>query len=158
MRPFDTMVFRIRLLLLAVALGLMGMGVKNDQQAKTSVSKPTRILSREAPRTAQVAGSGNLGPVAPVVPVLLPLGAAHPDAGIAALSLKVARQACRFDEADAWLVNGSNVRVLSGGNPKLLPGLPTHALAARSQLGCCANCPPNPVRGHHCVNALNVSS
>jgi hypothetical protein len=34
-------------------------------------------------------------------------------------------QTGRFGDADAWLVNGSNTRVLPGGNLKLLPGMPT---------------------------------
>jgi hypothetical protein len=32
---------------------------------------------------------------------------------------------CRFGDADAWLVNGSKVRVLPGGDLRVLPGLPT---------------------------------
>jgi hypothetical protein len=54
MSPFGATVFRIRLLLLAVALGLMGVGPnKKDQQAKTSLSNAARVLSREAPRTTR---------------------------------------------------------------------------------------------------------
>jgi hypothetical protein len=36
---------------------------------------------------------------------------------------------CTFGDADAWLVNGANVRVTAGGNLKVAAGLPTeHAL------------------------------
>lgn len=36
---------------------------------------------------------------------------------------------CAFGDADAWLVNGGNVRVMTGGNLKVAAGLPTeHAL------------------------------
>jgi hypothetical protein len=32
---------------------------------------------------------------------------------------------CRFGDADAWLVNGSRIRILPSGNLKVSPGLPT---------------------------------
>src|SRR4051794_21943312 len=32
---------------------------------------------------------------------------------------------CAFGEADAWWVNGANVRVIPGGNLKVAAGLPT---------------------------------
>ena len=32
---------------------------------------------------------------------------------------------CAFGDADAWLVNGRSVRVMPGGNLKVVPGLPT---------------------------------
>jgi hypothetical protein len=36
---------------------------------------------------------------------------------------------CAFGNADAWMVNGANVRVMAGGNLKVAAGLPTeHAL------------------------------
>lgn len=51
MSPFSATVFRIRLLLLAVALALGLMGAhadKKDQLAKTHLSNSTRPLSRKA--------------------------------------------------------------------------------------------------------------
>jgi hypothetical protein len=61
MSPFGATVFRIRLLLLAAALGLMGFGVdKKDQQARASVSNPTKIFSRQAPSTLRKPQGGGV--------------------------------------------------------------------------------------------------